>query len=222
MGAREYARSFQQRALADAELLWKDAYLARCRDTNWVVQETVDLTGYLGQATRVAGVDLAIATESSDSAYFVLLAVAIDADGHRWILNMYRERVDFGGQVGAIVDFHHRYAFRKIMVEKNGYQKAILDHLGSTTSLPLDGMYTGAAQKHDVAIGIPSLANEWERGLWHVPWGDAKSRRVMEPLLEELALYPGGFHTDTVMAMFFARECVRETKTSIPKISVLA
>jgi phage terminase large subunit-like protein len=220
LGVRDFDRGYRQRAYSDQELLWKADAIERCRDPKHVVVEAITPNLPFASMSRVCGVDLAIATESDEAAYFVAVAMAVDADNVRWVLNLFRARVGFNEQVQLLQEWHERYQFQQIKVERNGYQKAILDH--TQRQLPVAGLYTGAAQLRDLEIGLPSLALEFERGLWRIPVGDAKSRRVCEPLLEELATYPGGSYCDTVMALYFARECVRQAKNAMPRVVVLA
>ena len=51
----------------------------------------------------------------------------------------------------------------------------------------------------------------FERGRVHIPYADVYSRKLMEPLIDELVEYPGRT-TDTVMAFWFAFRALEEAK----------
>ena len=100
-----------------------------------------------------------------------------------------------------------------VLVESNAYQGALLEWMGETLDpLPLKAYITGS-QKMNPSLGLPTLAVEMERGLWHIPLGDqehlAGCTCGLCLWLGEMAEYPLGQHDDLVMACFLAREAAR-------------
>lgn len=208
MGPREFDRSYRQLAISDEDLLWGEEWVERALDHTTTLPES--LSGGWEKLHRFAGVDLAIATAEREGAYFVLCAIALDARMHRWVIGLERHRgMSFAQQCELVNSWHLRFHFNRVAVESNAYQMAMVQTLREA-SVPVLGIHTGSIQKTDLEVGIPSMAAEWEQGLWHVPFGDARSRRLVEPLLEELYAYPTpGHYTDCVMALYFARESFR-------------
>ena len=231
MTRREYDRSLRQLPISQDELLWNDDDIERALDTNLVVPTRVD--DFWAQARRYAGVDLAIAAKESDSgSYFAVVSLAITRDGHRYVMNVFHEQgVSFQRQCEIVADLQTQYRYDQVKVEKNGYQDALRQVIDSDSfreqhasfrDIPVSSVWTDTRKKTDLEVGVPSMAAEFERGLWHIPYGDARSRRIMEPLVDELHSYPSPGHaTDCVMAMFFAREANRSLSGSRPKFSVI-
>src|SRR5262249_20730481 len=155
------------------------------------------------------------------AAFFAITGIAFASTGQRWIIGLERHRgLSFHQQCDLVQTWQMRFLFNQIGVESNGYQQAMVQTLQAT--IPVVGLHTGSVQKTDLAFGIPPLASEWEQGLWKIPYGDARSRRMVEPLIEELHVYPTPGHTtDVLMSCYFAREAYRTIKVPEPKIRVL-
>ena len=229
MGPREFDRGFRQIAISEEDLLWPADAIEKAKEHNVVLP--LALEGQWKAMRRFAGVDLAVADESQELAYSVLLAIGVDEHGHRWVMGIERHRgLSLNAQCLHIVDWHERFAFDAVMVESNAAQKWVVQILtspadqggvvrGPKTPVPVKPFHTGAIQKSDLEIGVPSLAAEWEQGIWHIPWGDARSQRLLQPMVDEMTVYPSpGHHTDTVMAAYFAREGFRVLRKPVPKI----
>lgn len=227
MGAREFDRGYRQRAISDEDLLFKREWIEKCLDRQTVLPDACTPKSFWSTLYRDAGVDLAIASAEKEAAYFAITGIATTKDWHRWIMGFYFTRgLSFGQQAGAIVEYNDRFAFDIVTVESNAYQEAIIQHMNEAgfggNRVPIMGFKTGRLQKVDIELGIPGMAVELEQQRWHIPWGDTRSRRILEPLVEELFQYPlPGFHDDGIMSMFFARESRRSGMRVLPKIHVL-
>ena len=164
--------------------------------------------------------DLAIGTAEREAAFFCLSVVAFDKGGIRWIIAMNRHRgITLKSQLDILGQVYKDMDFEVCGVESNGIQAAIEGYVRETTMIPTRPIHTGALQKTDIEIGIPSLATEWEQGRWRIPYGDARSRRLVDPMLEELFAYPSpGSHFDTIMSIFFAWSMQRQGPRGTPSI----
>jgi len=225
MGAREFDRGYRQRAISDEDLFFKSEWIDAALDRNLSVPDTVTKDSFWYKFPRDAGVDLAIATADKEAAYFVVFGVCTTRDWHRWAMTMHFSRgLTFGQQTAVIMEFQDRYKFDIVTVESNAYQEALVRHFteeGAGGRVPVTGFHTGRIQKVDVELGIPGMAVEFEQGRWHIPYGDARSRRIMEPFIEELRTYPTpGSHDDAVMASFLARESRRMGDRIVPQIRI--
>jgi hypothetical protein len=225
MGSREFARAFKQRAVSDSDLIFKAAYLDRCKALGaaHTVVERVEPGDYWDKFPRVAGVDLSISKKNEEAAFFVIFVMALTPDKIRWPLYMFRERnLSFGSQKTAIKDVQERFRCQLFMVESVAYQDAMVDEVAETTDIPVKGLCTGSEiSPNDLDIGLPSMATEFEHSKWVIPQGDARSIRMMEPWLDELGAYPSTQFTDTVMASFFAREAVRQDPQKRMSVKVI-
>ncbi len=228
MGAREFDRGFRQRAISDEDLLFKPEWIDRALDRNMVLPDSASPGTFWAKFPRDAGVDLAIASAEKEAAFFAIVGIATTNDWHRWVMNVeFTRGLTFGQQTFLMSQCQDRFQYEIVTVENNGFQDSILRHYQEEgtivgTRVPVRAFRTGAVQKKDLAIGVPSMGIEFEQARWHIPYGDARSRRIVEPLIEEMRQYPEpGFHDDAIMAMFFARESRRLGAFSRPMIRVL-
>jgi hypothetical protein len=227
MGAREFDRGYRQRAISDEDLLFKRQWVENCLDKDLILPDSCTPKSFWSGIPRDGGVDLAIASAEKEAAFFSICGIATTKDWHRWLMCFFFQRgLSFGQQVGSIVDYHDWFGFDICTVESNAYQESIIQHMGEAgfqgSRVPIIGFKTGRIQKVDMELGVPSLAVEFEQKRWHIPWGNRQTRRILEPLVEELFQYPlPGFHDDGIMSMFFARESRRAGMRVIPKIRVL-
>ena len=204
MGAREFDRGYRQRAISEEDLLFKQEWIDAALDRSIEIPDSVTNTGFWTSFPRDAGVDLAIAHEDREAAYFSLMGIMTTRDYHRWVLcNAFTRGLSFGQQVGLITEYQARYKFEIVTVESNAYQESMVRHFKESGNdggrVPVRGFHTGKVQKRDLELGVPALAVEFEQNRWHIPYGNAKSRRIMEPLIEELRQFPSpGFHNDCV------------------------
>jgi len=227
MGPREFDRGYRQRAISEEDLLFKKEWIDKALDRSLTVPDSIDKDSFWGKYIRDAGVDLAIAEASKEADFFSLTGIVTTKDWHRWIMcAAFTRGLSFGQQVSLLVEYQDRYAFDVMTVERNGYQEAIVRHIQESGfqggRIPIRGFYTGRVQKVDLELGIPSIAVELEQGRWHIPYGDARSRRIMEPTIEELSHYPSpGVHDDAVMSLFFARSVRANSVLTKPRIHML-
>jgi len=80
------------------------------------------------------------------------------------------------------------------------------------------GFRTGT-QKHDIFEGLPSLALEFDNGIWTIcnhinPLDEGKSPcsdvNCFCQLIDELTHYPFGTHDDTVMGLWLANQAAKK------------
>lgn len=206
IGRREFARAFRLLALSEEEVLFPWSLLAGTLDRS-LAPAAVDPSW-----PRFMGVDLAISL-SPAADYTAFFVLAVDFKGQRYPLEAHRGHLSSLATAKVLQELYWRHRPQIILVESNAYQKALLEWMGAAEpALPLKAYVTGS-QKMNSQWGLPSLAVEMERGLWHIPLGD-KEHAVncicgLCRWLAEMAEYPLGRHDDLVMAGFLAREAAR-------------
>ena len=230
MSARDFDRGFRQMPISEDDLVFKTEVIEQCKDASFVAIDHVDPDGLYGPLTRFGGVDLAIAKIEASGAFFVYTVIGIDRNGHRWVLWIERQRgLSLLDQFGCMLDIQRRFQPLRVKVENNAYQEAMVRHVedynrfagGEQVVIPVERYTTSALTRQDFQLGIPSLAVEFEQRRWHFPIGDSRSRRILEPLFEELAAFGiDGWRDDCVLSLFFARECHRAETTRQSVISL--
>jgi hypothetical protein len=224
MVPRAFERGYRQRPISDEELVFSADAVTSCLDKTMVMPDSGQDPLWL-QYPRDAGVDLAIAEASSDGSYFAVVGLATQPDWTRWVLHVHLLRgLSFLQQVDFIKELHHRFAYSKVVVENNNYQRAMVQMLGATSMVPVHGFRTGALQKSDLEVGVPSLASEFERGKLKIPYGNAASRRQADILVQQLLDFTyedSGRRTDAVLALYFAREARVQQAQSKSRVLML-
>lgn len=165
---------------------------------------------------RFMGVDLA-RTEGGGN-YTVAFTIAVDDNGRRWVVNVARVQIraaDIPEFIARQYEEHHPSV---ILVENNAFQQVIIDQLSELDmSLPVQGHYTGT-KKHDISMGVPSLATQIDNGSWVIPFAGDHGALAhgcdICAWIDEMIAYPFGEHNDTVMAMWFADLAARGGKFS--------
>ena len=214
IGQREFDRGFRQMPISEEDLIFPPEIIEQCKDRNAILVDYIQKGSMYDSLIRFCGVDLAVADAESAGSFFVATVIGVDRNMHRWLLWIERHRgLSFKKQFDIICDLQVRFGMVLTKVESNAYQRALERHIsesnkaGFSIQVPVEGYTTTALSKKDLEFGVPSLGIEFEQGRWHLPIGDARSKRMLAPVFEELAVFPlPGYRDDTVMSLFFSRE----------------
>lgn len=128
-----------------------------------------------------------------------------------------------------LADMNAKYNVKVIMVENNAYQQSILDwirHTGTQGGMSanfwwkLEGFTTGK-NKSSPEYGLPSLEVEFKNKAWVIPEAefmghDVTCRCGWCVWQREVVDFPAGATSDTVMAMWFAREALAKFGAMMP------
>lgn len=173
---------------------------------NFKVYQGVDLIG--GAADQKSGRGES-ALVSTKGAYFVIFTAGVDALGTRYVLNILRLRgVSYNNQLSYIKSHNQKFCPEIVTVEDNNAQKWIAQELIRTTAIPVHS-FTTTANKRDMAMGVPSLAVEFENGKWRLPYGDDRTKKLIDVFIEELAGYPFASTSDILMACWLCSQGMR-------------
>jgi hypothetical protein len=95
-------------------------------------------------------------------------------------------------------------------VETNGMQEMMYRDLGDSGALVTS--YKTGGEKNDPAIGVHSLAVLFEQGKIILPNSprDARTRRLVAQLVNEMRAFPDGHTGDSLMALWFAFSEIRD------------
>jgi hypothetical protein len=197
------------------------ADLPGCLDYDRVLGEVkpghVSTQGYDPTGSDKAGADFAgqivvsfDKTQAEPRTYYVV-----------WI-DQFRAQVE--EQADKVIAVHGRFNCAKTKVEANAVQqwflqlKKIKDAMTNTSgtvhgAMKIEPHYTGAGNKPDPDIGLPSLAAIVKTGKCRFPYGDAMSRKMTDKFISQAVLHQptSGRHSgDLLMAWWFSLLAARE------------
>jgi predicted phage terminase large subunit-like protein len=144
------------------------------------------------------GVDPAI-SKAATADYFALVVVGLDDAYTIWILETYRDRLDFPEQVQLIKSKAAQWDPGEIRIENQFYQIALVQTLMEESGLPV----VGSRATGDKTTRIVAMSPHFENGRIRV-------RRDMHELEAEYLAFPRGAHDDLLDALEKAVEAACE------------
>jgi len=114
-----------------------------------------------------------------------------------------------------IFDWSDRYPIYAWRVENNAVQSNLVQFNEDITrplaqrGTRVEGHVT-TSNKWDPQVGVESIAPLFSSGMISIPWANEPSRRIMQPLIDELYTFPIGVKQDRVMSLWFAELGVRD------------
>lgn len=158
----------------------------------------------------IAGLDPAGGNKDSGFTAFALVAVDLRT-GRRFIVDSYAQK---GMRAPDLRDFMFewtdRYPIYEWRVESNSvqsqivqYNEEIIRHLAQKGVRVVPHITTGH-NKWDPQFGVESMGPLFNAELYDIPWGTPASRHRMQPLIEQMLMFPLGTVTDRIMALWFA------------------
>lgn len=190
---------------------------------------------------RYTAVDFAMSS-SAQGDYTVILTIAVDDNGNRWLANMRRGKGwSFQHQLDLIEEENALMRPEVIFAEANQMQRIFADELVRTTALPIKKFYTAGKQpkqpwkkgmtaismsKHHIERGIPRIQMSLENGKWRIPRGDAHSIEMTDVWIGELQAFSFqdgkvvsvGEHDDSSMATWMS-ECAADEYGNLQQFS---
>jgi predicted phage terminase large subunit-like protein len=147
------------------------------------------------------GVDPA-SSLSARADYFVIATIAIDADNNKYIVDIFRKRLDPAKQPQKIIDIYERFHPKRMKIETVAYQEALRS---ATRAIMLEkNLYIPGLEK-----GVKPRNRKSERLLSLVPLF-AKGQFFFRPqdlsAQQEFLSYPRGKNDDVMDAIWTALE----------------
>lgn len=210
LGDRVFTRQYLLNAMSDEERTFPDESLKKS-----LCPELADIGELEGGEPipndwpTYGGVDLGAAL-GKKNAWTVIWTIARSPhNGKLYLKEMWRRRVPFVKVMVAIKAQFKIHLWRRVNVENNAYQQAVIDALEEEErTIPVKGFTTGAGNKADEQIGLPGLNVAIEKGNFAIPSGrfplPADEVSPLAVFWTEITTHPGGEFTDTIMALWFA------------------
>jgi predicted phage terminase large subunit-like protein len=160
--------------------------------------------------TTYQGWDLAI-SEKETADYTVCITLGVDPKDHSvYLMDCFRERLDFPAQTKAIEDQAAIYKPKTVAVESNAYQRAAAQHVRRSSMLPV----LESPAKGDKVSRIQGISPHFESGrirLW-------REMRGLSVFVSEFVNFPFGTHDDTLDALWHAlQQAIKHKKWGVAK-----
>jgi hypothetical protein len=176
---------------------------------------------------RYTGVDFGLSTSASAD-YTVIVTIAVDQFGNRWLANIRRGRGwPFQRQLNEIKEEYALMRFEVAHVEANQAQRIFSAEIIRDTAIPIRkfftsgvtpkqpfrrGMTTITQNKHHLDRGVPGLRLAFENRKWRMPRGDERAIEATDLWMGEFTaigwqdgkVISVGDHDDQVMATWMA------------------
>lgn len=203
MRAADFQLIYQQVDIPGLGASFTQDMIDACKDTSRV-------RGHFDSSWRlVAGLDPAGGNKGSGYTAFTLLGVDLSS-GRRYLVDSVAVKSMKAPQMkDQILDWTDRYPIYEWRVESNGVQSQLIQYdVELVQALAKRGVrvvpHQTQGNKWDPQFGVESMAPLMETGLVSIPWANAPTTTVFQPLIEELIAFPMGTVSDRVMAMWFA------------------
>jgi hypothetical protein len=202
VGEEVWARTYMQDVVLDGASVFTEEMLEAAKDPTRVV-------GKAAVGTEVwDSIDPAL-----DSGICAYLMTAISPDKLYLLDTMGRtDTYRYEDTFDWMNTWSSRYRPAKWIIEQNNYQKGLLQTDDLRRLEQRWGFETVAHQtgrnKNDPVMGVRMMASSFANGEISIPWGDERSREVMQPLIDELRVWKprtrgSRLKMDRVMTLWF-------------------
>ena len=147
------------------------------------------------------GVDPA-SSLSARADYFVIATVAIDADNNKYIVDIFRKRLDPAEQPQKIIDIYERYHPKRMKIETVAYQEALRSATRAIMlekNLYIPGLEKGVKPRNRKSERLLSLVPSLAKGEFYFRPQDLTAQ-------QEFLSYPKGKNDDIMDAIWTALE----------------
>ena len=147
------------------------------------------------------GVDPA-SSLSARADYFVLVTLAIDHDGNKYIVDLYRKHVSPAEQPDVIIDTFKKYKHKKMKIETVAYQEALRASVKKRMideNIYIPGLEKGVKPRTRKSERLLSLVPMFAKGQFFFRTQDTEAQA-------EFLSYPKGRHDDVMDAIWTALE----------------
>lgn len=151
-----------------------------------------------------SGVDVA-STLSATADFFVIATVALDSLGNKYLVDLYRKRLDPAEQPRKLINTFKTYRPKKMKVETVAYQEALRAHtkkLMQEEGLYIPGLESGVKPRNAKSERLISLVPMLARGEFYFRHQDTVA-------VDEFLSYPAGKHDDIMDAIWTALDSAK-------------
>ena len=174
-----------------------------CKDTSRTVGH------YESDWRLIAGLDPAGGNKDSGYTAFSLIGVDLRT-GKRFLVDQVAVKSMKAPQMkDQIISWTERYPLFEWRVENNGLQSQLVQYNTEIIQyLAKKGVrvvpHTTHKNKWDPQFGVESLAPLMTAEMFSIPWGNAPTCKMFQPVIEEFVSFPMGMLSDRVMSTWFA------------------
>tara|TARA_R110000822_G_scaffold75287_5_gene181075 strand:- start:4131 stop:5627 length:1497 start_codon:yes stop_codon:yes gene_type:complete len=146
-----------------------------------------------------SGIDPA-STLTARSDFFVIATIAVDSEGNKYIVDIFREKINPALQPDAIIDIYKKFKPKRMRIETTGYQEALRQTVRKTMmeqNLYISGLEKGIKPRNKKSERLISLVPMLAKGEFYFRPKDLAAQ-------QEFLSYPKGKHDDVLDAIFYA------------------
>lgn len=210
MTARHFNREFGLQVIVSEDVLI---------NPDWNDRNTDDSLSYpkegWKQGLNVLGLDPAISPTGDHAAFFSMSRRP--ETGERFILDVQRHQgMSLNRMLEKLTQLDIKYNYQSIMIEKNSFQRLIVENAIERTDLPIQGHET-TKTKSDPSEGLPRIAVLFENGKYIYPYKNHEDVNQTDEIFTALnsVQYDQGKlrndHTpDLVMSKYMAEMALRQ------------
>ena len=161
----------------------------------------------LGEETKKIPVELYCGVDPASSLsaradYFVMSTVAIDFEGNKYIVDIFRDRISPADQPQKIIDIYKKFKPRRVKIETTGYQEALRTgtrQIMTEENLYIPGLEAGVKPRTKKSERLLSLVPMFARGQFYWRPQDLAGQ-------QEFLSYPRGKNDDIMDSIWTALE----------------
>jgi hypothetical protein len=212
---REFARGFRMQAYSEDELDFP--HFAGCIEPSALASDW-----WRRRMPAFVGVDLSASTRTG----MAVVTLGYDqASGRKFFLETASLAGGLDDLIAQIDGITQRHDVWFILVESNGVQQIIVDHLEKYGSpqwrYKVESFTTTAQNKNHRALGVRALDSQFNRRGFAFPGKETEGHPPgctcsWDTLRREFQQYPKGARDDTVMATFFAEQGIHRWGAPLP------
>lgn len=146
-----------------------------------------------------SGIDPA-SSLNARSDFFVIATIAVDSDGNKYIVDLFRDKINPAMQPETIIETFKKYKPKRMKVETTGYQEALRQAVRKQMleqNLYIPGLEKGIKPRSKKSERLISLVPMLAKGEFHFRPKDL-------PAQQEFLSYPKGKHDDIMDAIYYA------------------
>jgi len=194
-----YMKRYQNVIVDTDEVLISADSIDKCKDNSLVLIPALDESQRSKFSHVVTGIDLAASLNTRYAKYSSFFTVGV-YDSTQVVLDIWKGRKPWPEVKKLIHEAFMRYKQDVIFVEGNAFQLAAVQEL-KQEGLPVRSIYT-SNRKYEDMTGITYYSNLLYNRKLLLPYGDLKSKTIVDEFIQQLITYPNGDFSDIMMAWY--------------------
>ena len=155
---------------------------------------------------------MAISTKETAD-YTVCTTIGISKEKQIYVLDWYRDRIDFPTQVRMVEKLAEKWNPSQIAIESNAYQQALPQQLKKTSMLRIKEV----KRTKDKVTRITSAFVHFENGKILLP----ENHSELENFINEYVYFPQGKHDDMLDSVELAIELFNMPQKATPQLRII-